>query len=67
LINDIIYINYIIHFIIGEGVMDAPKLGFTNDLTKMYLQQSKIHISRDISSHHRSCIQMENVVNIALM
>jgi len=47
--------------------MDAPKLGLANDLTKMYLQQSKIYISHDISSHHRSCVQVENAVNIALV
>jgi len=65
LINNIF--NYIIYLIIGEEVMDAPKLGLANDLTKMYLQQSKIYISHDISSHHRSCVQVENAVNIALV
>jgi len=65
MINDIF--NCIIHFIIGEEIMDIPKLGLANDLTKMYLQQSKMHICHDISSHHRSCVQMENAVNIALV
>ncbi|EZA54921.1 uncharacterized protein LOC105279589 isoform X2 [Ooceraea biroi] len=50
----------------GEQVTDAPKVGPANDLTKTYLQQSKIDIARDVSSRHRSCAQMESAVNIAL-
>lgn len=57
----------IIYFITGIEVINAPRLGPTNDLSKMYLQQSNIDLTRDITNLHKNSVQMESAANIALV
>lgn len=53
--------------VLGEHeVIFLPKSGFTSDLSKIYLQQSKTNIVDNIMSRHRNCTRIEKAANVAL-